>query len=282
MAAFWLGAFWPLRAMLAEQEARAAPAVRRFSTLALPAVVLLLAAGAAVAAVHLRGDPAALVTSDYGALVLTKLACVAVLLLLAAANRQRLTPALAAGRSGAAAWLSRSIGAEALIAAVVLGVTAVLTGTPPPARSVVQEPVATANTQAGHSDHHTKHHAHHAFLTAAGERGSIMVPAGTTGGVTALLTVSPGRVGRNRMMVTLERTDGMLVAPLEVWIELAKETAGVAPIRRQLRPEGGGFTYEGPELALPGRWTMRIEALISDFDLLIWTAGIEVRDPAAR
>jgi copper transport protein len=70
VAAFWLGAFWPLRALLAERGARAAPAVGRFSALAAPAVGLVLAAGATLAAVHLRGDPAALLNSGYGTLVL--------------------------------------------------------------------------------------------------------------------------------------------------------------------------------------------------------------------
>jgi copper transport protein len=81
--------------------------------------------------------------------------------------------------------------------------------------------------------------------------------------------------------VSLQRAGGAPLAPSEVWLEMAQEAAGVAPIRRRMRPAGspGRFVHEGRELALPGRWAVRVEALIGDFDLVIWTAVVDVGGP---
>jgi copper transport protein len=58
-AVFWIGAFWPLRALLRGEVAEAAPAVHRFSSRAVPAVVLLAAMGGTLAILQV-GRPAAL------------------------------------------------------------------------------------------------------------------------------------------------------------------------------------------------------------------------------
>ena len=263
VVAFWLGAFWPLRALLADRGAACAPAVERFSKLALPAVAALLAAGAALAAVRLR-TPDELFRSAYGQLVLAKACGFALLLALAALNRRRLTPALAAGRDGAAAHLSRSVLAEMAVAAAVLCVTSFLVRTPPP-------------VAAGHQD---MDHAHHPAAT--GEPQSVAV-ATEADGLTALVEVSPGRAGSNRLAVTLGRTSGAARSPpAEVWAEFGQAAAGVGPIRRRLRPEGDGrFVHDGPEFALPGRWSVRVDVLLGDFEQVSLQAEVDLR-PAAR
>jgi copper transport protein len=256
--AFWVGAFWPLRALLADRGAACAPAVARFSGLALPAVAALLGAGVALAALRLRA-PDELLGSAYGRLVLAKACGFALLLALAGLNRQRLTPALAAGRDGAAARLSRSILAEAAVAAVVLCATAALVRTPPPD--------ATDRDPAGRVHH------------PAAERAAVATEAG---GLTALVEVSPGRAGPNRLAVTLGRASGAaLPPPAEVWAEVELPAAGVGPIRRRLRPEGDGrFVHDGPEFALPGRWSVRVDVLAGEFEQDSLQVVVDLR-PAA-
>jgi copper transport protein len=264
VVAFWLGAFWPLRALLADHGAVCAPAVGRFSGLAVPAVALLLAAGAALAALRLR-TPDMLLGSAYGRLVLAKAGGFALLLALAAVNRRRLTPALAAGRDGAAARLSRGVLGEMAVAAAVLCVTVVLVRAPPPA--------ATADHDATGRRHDPP--------TADGAGAA--AAATEAGGVSARVEVVPGRAaGPNRLTVTLRRSAGATIPPpAEVWAELEPPAAGVGPVRRRLRREGDGrFVHDGPEFALPGRWSVRLEVLVSDFERVVLEAAVDLR-PAA-
>jgi copper transport protein len=234
-AALWLGAFWPLHALLADRGGDALAEVERFSRRALLGVAALLAAGIILATLRLP-SPAALAGSDYGRLVLAKFAGFAILLALAAWNRQRLTPALATGRVLAGRTLSRSILAEMGIAALVLGVTTVLVRTPPPAA--------------------THEHAHYAPV-----RPDIAI-ATELGGRSALLVLAPGQVGANRIALWVKSPP-----PAEVWVELEQPALGLGPLRRRLQPDGQGwFAHAGPELAAPGRWTIRLELLVSDFE----------------
>ncbi len=129
--AFWLGSLWPL--LRVAGAADGVDVMERFSRLATWTVAALLLAGLALS-VWLVGGFAALIFSPYGQLLLAKLAGVAILLALAAANKLRLVPALRAGRPGAAAALVRSIRIEIAVVVLILGVTAALTTlTGPPA-----------------------------------------------------------------------------------------------------------------------------------------------------
>lgn len=271
VAVFWLGAFWPLRALLREGAAASAP-VRRFSRLAVPAVALLAAGGGALAAVQVA-SPAALPGTRYGQLVVAKLLLFAALLGLAAWNRNRLTPALAGGLPGAADWLRRTITAEAVIGVAILAVTAVLTLTPPPRASghpghgAAEGPAAAAGM--GH-DHHGHDHAH-----GVGEGATLLAQAG---GILATIEVVPARAGPNTLRVTLDRAQGEVPAPREVWLELSQPEAGVGPVRRPLRRgEAGSWMHQGPELAIPGRWSVRIEVLLTDFDQAALSTEVDVR-----
>jgi putative copper resistance protein D len=125
--AFWVGALWPLWLLARGDEARrvAAPAAR-FGRAAVGAVSLLLLAGITLLAA-LLGSASELWRSDYGRTACVKLALVACLLGLAAFNKLRLTPRLAAGERAAARALRRSIAAEMLLAGAVFLATAALT-----------------------------------------------------------------------------------------------------------------------------------------------------------
>jgi putative copper resistance protein D len=131
-AAFWLGALAPLLIVAADGP-RLGRAAARFGRLALSMVGALLAAGLVLLGL-LLGRLDALWSSDYGRLVIVKLALVAVLLGFAAFNKLRLTPRLAAGDVAAVGQMRRSIVAELILAGLILTVTAAFTTlTGPPA-----------------------------------------------------------------------------------------------------------------------------------------------------
>ncbi len=126
-AAYWIGAFAPLRrAALRRPEAEAAALAAAFGRTALLAVPALIAAGAGLL-VLLGGSVGAALATAWGRALALKLALVAALLALAAVNRLRLTPALARGEAGAASALRRSVEAEMALAGLVIAATAFAT-----------------------------------------------------------------------------------------------------------------------------------------------------------
>jgi putative copper resistance protein D len=138
----WAGALPALAVLLthasAERGADARPyavlAARRFSRWALATVLALAASGVVNALTHIR-DVAGLVGTPYGRLLLVKLALFALTLIVAAANRRRLLPALggeadAVGRP-AMRRLARAMTLEAIFVTAMLGLVAALAVTPP-------------------------------------------------------------------------------------------------------------------------------------------------------
>jgi putative copper export protein len=134
--AFWLGALGPLAIAARRCHPHALGAVAvRFGRIAMTVVGALLAAGAAVLWALLDRF-SELWTSAYGCLASVKIALVACLLALAAWNKLRLVPRIAAGDRAAVRSLRRSIGAEMLVAGLILLATAALTTlTGPPSMS---------------------------------------------------------------------------------------------------------------------------------------------------
>jgi len=127
IVAFWFGSLRPLRAL----ASRAAPAdaarvLVAFSRTAVWLVPLIALAGAAMALLLLPNLAA--LRRPYGLLLLTKAALFAIVMGIAALNRQRLLPALARSEPSAAAHLVRSIGLEYFLLGIVFTVTAVMSG----------------------------------------------------------------------------------------------------------------------------------------------------------
>jgi copper resistance protein D len=131
---YWLGAFYPLRYLTyASDTANVALIMKRFGEIALYGVAMLIAAGAVLLWMLLE-SPLALFETAYGRIVAIKLLGVAGLLILAAVNKLRLTPALLRGDFSALPKLRTSITAELVLAGLILTVTAVFTTvTGPPA-----------------------------------------------------------------------------------------------------------------------------------------------------
>jgi putative copper resistance protein D len=126
-AAFWLGAFVPLLIVSRDRDvARMTRAVARFSATAQWVVAVLLLAGVILVCLLLQ-SPADLWRSDYGRLLLVKIAFVSALLSLAAFNRQRLTPRLSTHDDRAARALRTAIRLEIFLACVIMLVTAAMT-----------------------------------------------------------------------------------------------------------------------------------------------------------
>jgi putative copper export protein len=108
----WLGALPALRLALGRLAiAEAARLAARFSPVGIACVAGMIAS-AVVQFIYLVGSQAALFQSAYGLTVAFKILLLAFLVSLAAVNRYRFTPQLAAGEQIARARLLRSVTAE--------------------------------------------------------------------------------------------------------------------------------------------------------------------------
>lgn len=132
VAAWWVGGLPPMAWAARREGARAAALVEGWARAAAVAVPAMAAAGLGLSA-WLLGGVAPLLASAYGWTLVAKVGLVCAMLALAAHNRFRLTPALAAGDPGAGARLARSIRVEAAVALLVLWAVAELTAVSPPA-----------------------------------------------------------------------------------------------------------------------------------------------------
>jgi copper transport protein len=230
--AFWIGALAPLVVLLRTARHAALPTVQRFSRVAVPVVGVLVLTGLVLAAIQLESFRA-LVATEYGIILSVKLALVAALLAFAALNRVRLTPALAR-EATAATRLSRSVLAECALAAGLLCVVAGWRFTPPPRSLVPDAPLAV--------------HIH-------------------TDKAMFQVLVSPGRVGSDDFVLQLMNGDGSLLHAKETTLTLSLPERGIEEIERRGRLGPDGFWHvAGVPLAAPGRWHMRIDALVTDFE----------------
>jgi copper transport protein len=244
--AMWTGALVPLAfLLLSANERGSAAALRRFSRI-IPFVVAPLVASGLVLAVVQVGTPEALVTTGYGIVLLVKGLLLIVLFALAGLNRLRLTRPALAGDAVATRRLAASVAAEIVIVAAILAVVALWRFTPPP-RSLAAVPAATAATT----------HLH-------GDKGSAMV------------TVTPGRAGPVTVTVAFADPGGATLAPKEVTLTLAMPSAGIEPIRRPMSPDGEAWRADGITLPVPGAWTMRAAALVTDYEMLTLEGEIAV------
>jgi putative copper export protein len=125
VAAFWVGGLTGLYVGVRDTGVRAAALVAQFSAHAVRLVPAIVVAGVLMAVLFVRSF--ADLATPYGAMVVAKAAAFAALMALAARNKWRFGPRLAAGEQGAAAGLRRTIVAEWLIIALVLVGTAAMT-----------------------------------------------------------------------------------------------------------------------------------------------------------
>jgi copper resistance protein D len=138
-AAAWVGMLLPLALVLAAASkyassvAIARGATVRFSTIGIGSVATLLGTGS-INTWYLAGSVPALTDSDYGRLLLVKIALFLGMVAIAAVNRLGLTPRVAPNGSGtreALRKLRRNTAIEVATGAVIIAIVAVLGVTPP-------------------------------------------------------------------------------------------------------------------------------------------------------
>ncbi len=239
--AFWIGSLLPLCLAVGSARTRGPHSIgahsvgaqlERFSRAIPLVIVLLVASGLWLAFVQLDRITA-LWTTSYGQLLACKLACVAVLLALAAANRYRLVPKFETGGAAAARPLATAIAFELAIALLILSLVALWRFTPPPRALAVAAPISL--------------HLH-------GEKAMAEIEIERNGAAAA---------------ASLLLLDGAFrpLAAKEVTLVLANPAAGIEPMRRIAR-RAGETNWRIDDLRIPvaGRWTLGVEILISDFD----------------
>jgi copper transport protein len=246
-AAYWVGAFAPLLLALRRlPREQMLVLLRAFSALAVVAVALLLLAGIVLAALQVR-TPAALATTDYGRLLLVKLALVALLLGLGAFNRLVLTPALER-RTETVVGLRYTIGADLALAAGIVALTAGLGSVPPP-RALAEQAAQARRDYAVH-------------MSAQGRQ--------------LLLVATPARAGENRIDLYLTDGQGRPVDAQAAEMAFALPELAVEPLRADAAPVAPGHFRASVQLPLAGEWLVQADLLIDDFTKLPFRARIEV------
>ncbi|CUK04980.1 Putative copper export protein [Shimia thalassica] len=126
--AFWIGVLSPLHRLSRRPDhlSHAARLGHLFGQAATFIVPSLILAGL-VMGWMLLGTPTALITTGYGLALITKIALVAGVLVLAAANKLRFVPEMQAGNTNAARHLAQSIEIETTVILAVFATTATLT-----------------------------------------------------------------------------------------------------------------------------------------------------------
>jgi copper transport protein len=229
--AVWIGALLPL--LVAARRRAGGRALARFSRLIPYPLALIVVTGVILAVVQL-GRLDALRTTSYGAVLAGKLAAVAALLVLAGANRYRLVPRFEAAGSDAARPLAISIALELAIVLMILALVALWRFTPPPRALATDAPVSI--------------HLH-------GEKAM------------AQIEFAPERARGVRVSVLVLDGEFRPLAVKEVGFALSNVAAGIEAMRRAAVAEAdGGWRIDDVRIPLAGRWLVRVEILISDFE----------------
>ena len=230
--AFWVGALVPLIVAL-RAGGTGSGALTRFSRLVPYPLALIFITGIALAFVQLaRVD--ALWKTSYGLVLTGKLIAVFLLLALAAVNRYRLVPRFESEPEGSTRGLQITITAELVLTLTILGLVAGWRFTPPPRALAVSAPISV--------------HLH-------GDKAM------------AQIELVPHEGSGTR--ASLQVLDGEFrpLTAKEVVLVLANPTAGIEPLRRAAVSAGGGIWHvDDLRIAVAGRWLVRVEILLSDFD----------------
>jgi copper transport protein len=243
--ACWAGALMPLAFVLSAGGPDATAALRRFSRLIPYPIVAMAVAGITLAVIQVQ-SVGALVATSYGRVLIAKLVIVAMLFALAMRNRWRLTEPAASGDATTAAALVRSIRLEIILVCVVFAVAALWRFTPPP-RVLAMEAALPASVHI---------HAEKAM---------------------ADISVAPGHAGP--VAVSIFIMDGAFdpLPAKELTLVLSNAAAGIEPIKRPAKRVDGIWRVDDLVLPLGGRWTVRLDILVSDFEMVKLESEIAIR-----
>jgi copper transport protein len=232
---FWAGALPGLWYVLGPGRPGQKETLSRFSAAIPLSVGAMLLAGGYLAYVQV-GTPAALLGTDYGKVLLVKLALVGTALALGAWNRFYLTSRVDRGEERAARVMKAVVSAEILLIVLVLAATSLWRFTPPPRSLALQPPMATFI------------HIH---------------------GGTAMATVSfrtkPDLVFDAEIF--LETAEFNPLDPREVTFRMSSVDGSVAAFTVPFRRVSPGiWTAQHIQAPCDCDWNVRIDALVSDFD----------------
>ncbi len=248
-AAAWVGALVPLALLLsltredADALAVARTATLRLSMLGIVSVATLLFTGI-VNSWYLVGSIPALTETEYGLLLLIKIALFFSMVGIASVNRLRLTPRLVKSPSVMAAQdarrqLCRNAAIEASIGAAIIAIVAVL-GTLPPGS-------------------HANHHAIEGAIPADASFQHIHSLHGM-----ADVMIEPGRVGTASATIHLLDDDLETLPAREVTLTLTAPARGSKPTTHvALQDPDGEWHVDGIQLSEPGNWTVTVDAVLS-------------------
>jgi copper transport protein len=92
--------------------------------------------------------------------------------------------------------------------------------------------------------------------------------------------ISPGKTGQDDFVLQLMHDDGTLLDAKEAKLTLSLPGRGIADMEHQATrgPDGYWHVRKAP-LPLPGRWHMRIDALVGDFDQISLEDDVDIGAP---
>ena len=261
-AAAWVGTLVPLALLLSMtgKNAGLLPLARtatfRFSTLGIASVGTLLLTGM-INTWYLVGSVSALTASNYGRLLLIKLALFLAMVGIAAFNWSQLTPELVRNAGAGAVRktqraLCRNAAIEASLAAIIIGIVAVLGTLPPASHAHHEAPAIPADA---------------AFQHIHGEDGM------------ADVLIEPGRVGTVGVTIHLLNDDLETLAAKAVTVTLTAPTPASKPMMRMaVQDADEKWHVDGVDLSAPGNWTVSVAAVLTSNKQLRLTAPIVI-DP---
>jgi copper transport protein len=268
-AAIWTGglALMLLGLLLAGDDRwlLAMTCVPRFSNMAVLSVVALIAAGIVSAYLQVR-TWSGLWETEYGLLILAKVALLLPLLALGAYNNRYAVPRC---KSGIASPLERRrflrvTAAELGIMTAIVAVTAVLINAEPARTELEMEAVSEAEHPAMTDDAMTE--GHEPF------EGSVQL-----GDMEAMITVDPAMPGENTITITFMES---AETPTEVSVAASLPSQDIGPLDFTAKPDPAqphAYAIEDASLSIAGDWELRIEALLGEFDLLTETITVPIQ-----
>jgi copper transport protein len=247
-AGLWLGGlltvtalYWPRGDAGPDHEAAAATAA--FSRVALPSMLILVAAGILQGWIYL-GSLTEILSGTYAIALLSKLVLVAAIV--ASATRARRAVGRLAGETAAAAGLRRVMRVEIAMAVLVLAATAVLVRAAPP-----------ASVAAGPAEEELD-----------------------LGPMRLEMVIEPAKTGPNDFHLYLfdRRTGAQVDRVKQMTVRLVQRDKDIGPIRLDI-PRRGPAHYEllDQALGVPGTWEVQVDARVSEFDAYTAATEIEVR-----
>lgn len=250
---FWIGALPLLLSALARPSSRADAVLSSFSRLIVYAVGLIVASGATLAVLQL-GPPSGNWLAPYGAVLVAKLGVLVALFAIAAWNRFVLTRPALRGSDRATHRLRVLVGVEIALMILVLGIVGLWRFTPPPR---VLTDAARAEEQ---------------FATEDAE--PIRTHLHASGIMADFELATTGSSSRATVELYADEPDADV---REVRVLLVPPAEGAVPLDLKAVP-AGDMRWETDVPALTaGRWIVRIEARVGDFDLVKMKGAFRVQ-----